>query len=93
MEAGALRLIVKPSPSTIKHEKDGCGVFAEKAFSEGALVGYYYGTFVYGKSGGITSSDKSYGLGCSSVTKNQFLKYAVNCTYEFTTSDGIKKKC
>ena len=91
MEAGALGLSVKPS--TIKHEKAGCGVFAEKSFAEGALVGHYYGTFVYGNLGSSSSSVKSYGEGCLSVTKNQFLKYAANCTHEFTTSDGIKKKC
>ena len=67
MEAGAFGLSDKPS--TIKHEKAGCGVFAEKSFAEGALVGHYYGTFVYGNLGGSTSSVKSYGEGCLSVTR------------------------
>ena len=41
-EAGVLGLSVKQS--TITHENSGRGLFAEKNFGEGEILGYSYGT-------------------------------------------------
>lgn len=56
MKSGALGLTFQQS--TIKHEKADLETFAEKQFAENALLGHYYGTFVYLNLGGRSSTPK-----------------------------------
>lgn len=90
MEAGAFGLEFQPS--TIKHEKAGSNVFAEKTFAENTLLGHSYGIFFYRKLPGNITTSRTYGEDFLSVTENQLFMNSANFLHLFAAVDRSKEK-
>ena len=62
--------------STIRHSDAGDGVFAMRGFSQGQVIGYYFGALVYDDIGNRRQKTKTYGeSGELGVTVAEFNKY------------------
>ena len=87
----ALNRKVQLRPSTIKSESAGIGVFADDNFDKDHVVGYYYGSIVYGDIGEKRRLTKVYGEGVMAVTSADYTKWAVEISgYQFVARDGSK---
>ena len=81
---------IRIKKSTIKHPHSGLGVFAKKGFKTGDIIGYYYGTLVYGDLDKAHRVRKRYGEGLMSVSSDEYRKWALQLKYPFT--DARNKK-
>ena len=74
--------------STIKSPIAGDGLFAEKDFLQGEVIGYYYGSLVYGDIGKKKKLSTRYGEGILSVGVDEFNRWAIEIQYKFIDSTG-----
>ena len=79
---------VRIRKSTIKHKDAELGVFAKKGFKKGEVIGYYYGTLVYGDLGKHHKVRKRYGTGIMSVSSQEFTKWALQIDFTFVDADN-----
>ena len=77
---------IRIKPSTIKHKDAGLGVFATKGFKKDDVIGYYYGTLVYGDIATDHRVRKRYGVGIMSVSSKEFSKWALQIDHTFVDS-------
>ena len=77
-------------PSTIQHPHVGLGVFATKSFAKGTVVGYYYGSLVYGDLAHNHRVRRRYGTGIMSVSSEDYSKWALQIDFDFIDSRNQK---
>lgn len=76
-------------PSTIPHPQAGMGCFASQEFTEGDVIGYYYGTLVYQFMVDMVNARGVHGEGLMAVTREQFHTSAIRLATDISSSDGI----
>lgn len=75
--------------STILHPKSGKGLFTTQALGPNQVVGYFYGTLVYGDlSNERRSSGRVYGGGLMAVTAKDFMRYSMATGVKFRHRPG-----
>ena len=83
---------VQVRPSLIDHDYAGDGLFANRTFGKGELVGTYYGTVVYTDMTMASQKHRSIGKGFMRVDSETFTKWAMEVTEgEGVVVDGRKR--
>ena len=59
-----------------------------KSYVKGDIIGYYYGSLVYGDLGAKRRLHKKYGTGILSVSTPEFDRWAMKISYQFADADS-----